>query len=755
MPQTVKKKKGFFYYSWRGLGYLVRGFLRGLGLTFLLCFLLAVIAYVGLRATFDEERIKSVFVDQLQSRLRRPVQIDRVLLTPHGVKLRGVRVVEKPSVPGQYLLTSDAVLVTVKLSSLPRLRLDLGEVKFVSPYIQLLRDDAGGWNVSDIFLSTHSAQSMPVGRLSLPVSFAAELTVVERGVIKVEDRLKQTSYRFGNVNLAVRSFAVDRPFSLAAECDNISTLAGRSISTTLALEGAVSLAGFDWSEAYLRANKLVLTVDGRTIQGTAGLTGLPPTEIDVEASFPDLGPQDWRRYFDKELDLSLPASRWQLKAAVPAPRRIRIRRLHVESPPLSASAMGSLDFSSAPATVNGEVSVVNFPLSQAEVFYPRWRPLALRGMLTGFAGLSGPLSRLQLERGSLAVSRAGGQFSNFAVNGGDVSVTGSDGLEKFKLSVENGQGALFASPFSDLSVSATLDKADLKVERFNVRFIDSRLALKARVRNLADPKEVSVLGSVDRLRWEEAHGLVSSIVARVSTQTAPAPAAQPRTWVRTFKYVIPKKFPDTIGQITIGSVAHKNFAFNNVDLLWDIRGISPSLNRVSGDVKVSFGPGRVADVPAVQAANKFLRIIFLPFVYMHKMNNLSVFSTATAYPKTLDFNRIEGEYGLNKGVATTRLFYVDSPQVVAFADGAADFGKETVNMMILTRLTGYRQPLPEWWVDELGRPAIAFRVKGDLNLPDLDPRLSKMTGDEIEKALDGAKAKAKKRYAALEKLREL
>jgi len=210
-----------------------------------------------------------------------------------------------------------------------------------------------------------------------------------------------------------------------------------------------------------------------------------------------------------------------------------------------------------------------------------------------------------------------------------------------------------------------------------------------------------------------------------------------------------------VGHIAIGSVAHKNFAFNNVDLLWDIRGVSPTLRRVSGDVRVSFGPGRVGDIPAVQAANKFLRIIFLPFVYMHKMNNLSVFSTATAYPKTLDFTRIEGEYGLRQGVATTRLFYVDSPQMVAFADGVADFGKETVDMNIMTRLTGYRQPLPEWWVDELGRPAISFRVKGDLNLPDLDPRLSKMAGDEIEKALDDAKAQAKKRYAALEKLREL
>jgi hypothetical protein len=161
----------------------------------------------------------------------------------------------------------------------------------------------------------------------------------------------------------------------------------------------------------------------------------------------------------------------------------------------------------------------------------------------------------------------------------------------------------------------------------------------------------------------------------------------------------------------------------------------------------------IADIPAVQAANKFLRIVFLPFIYMHKMNNLSVFSTATAYPKTLDFTRIEGEYGLRQGVATTRLFSVDSPQVAAFASGTADFGKETVDMNILTRLTRYRDPLPEWWVDELGRPAIAFRVKGDLSLPELDPRLSKMSADEIEKSVEDARANANKRYAALDKLR--
>jgi len=741
------RNKGFLYYSSKGLGYLVRGFFRGLGLVFLFSVLLAVTAYLGLRAAFDEDKVKSLVVAQIQDLLHRPVQIDKVLLTPRGVKLMGLRVVD---VPGQYLLTSDAVLVTVHLPALLRRRLELGQVKLVAPYIQLLRDEHGHWNAADIFTSTHAARVMPVGRFSLPLSLGADLTVIDRGAIKIEDRFQKTGYRFENVDVSVRRFDLDRPFSFTVSCENTSRLGGRTIHSALALEGAASLASGDWTKAYLRASRFVLAVDGNRVQGSGGVTGLPASEVELEAALPALGPEQWRRVLGKDLELRLPASRWQLKAAFPAVRRIRVRRLSVESPPLSASAMGTVDLNLA--TLKAEVIVSDFPLSQAEVFYPRWRRLGLHGVLSGSVGVAGPWSRLQLQKGSLHVSRAGGRFGDLTVDGGELAASASDKLADATLSVAGGRGRVFSSPFSDLAVSAGLHQDDLKVDRFALRLNDSRLRLKARVRDLKDPKEVAVTGSVDRVRWEEAQALAAEIAA---AHTARAETGEPRPWVRTFKYVIPKKFPDTVGHIAIGSVAHKNFAFNNVDLLWDIRGVSPTLRRVSGDVRVSFGPGRVGDIPAVQAANKFLRIIFLPFVYMHKMNNLSVFSTATAYPKTLDFTRIEGEYGLRQGVATTRLFYVDSPQMVAFADGVADFGKETVDMNIMTRLTGYRQPLPEWWVDELGRPAISFRVKGDLNLPDLDPRLSKMAGDEIEKALDDAKAQAKKRYAALEKLREL
>jgi hypothetical protein len=180
--------------------------------------------------------------------------------------------------------------------------------------------------------------------------------------------------------------------------------------------------------------------------------------------------------------------------------------------------------------------------------------------------------------------------------------------------------------------------------------------------------------------------------------------------------------------------------------------VTPALDKINGEARLSIGSGRVNDIPAVQDANKFLKVVFLPFIFMHKMNKLSVFSTASAYPKSLDFRRIDGAYGASRGVATTRYFHVDSDQLVAYAEGTADFGREQVDMNILTRLGAYDGTLPEWWVDEKGRPAIGFRVKGDINKPDLEPRFKKIEENEIERKVDEGRARAQKRFENLEKL---
>src|SRR5207244_1759909 len=142
----------------------------------------------------------------------------------------------------------------------------------------------------------------------------------------------------------------------------------------------------------------------------------------------------------------------------------------------------------------------------------------------------------------------------------------------------------------------------------------------------------------------------------------------------------------------------------------------------------------VTDLPALenQDPHNILRLVFLPFVFMHRMEKYSGFSAATAYPKSLDFNRIEGDYGVKRGVADVRLFRVDSGSLLAFADGTVDFPQEKVDLHILTRMTESKGPLPEHLTDEKGRPSIGFYVQGNLNKPTPRIEYRKMAADAIE-----------------------
>lgn len=749
----TRAQHGFFWYTGKGALFLLKGVLRVMRVLLAVLLILGLAGFFGARWLFHEERVRAVLVTQLQELLRRPVQIGGVVLTPSGVKLRDIRVIERLDVPGQFLLTSDTAVVTLRLAPLLRRRVELDSVKLLNPRVRLLRDADGRWSVADIFVSSGAERRVEMGRLSLPVSLAAHTILLDEGSIDIEDRFKSTSYRFDRVHLEVSDFSLEDPFGFRASFDNANVVSSRTISTAWKIDGEASLASFDLKAAYLRADRVTASVDGRALRGKGTVTGFTESSVELEASVPALGPADWEHFLGRPLALELPASKWKAQLRFPSPREIDFRRVEVQASPMSAVASALLDLSPEKRTLTAAVSAENIPLDKAAGLRPSWARFALQGAASGKATVAGPLSRLQVKDASVRLSGLGGYFGPARVVAADGELAIADDFSRIKLNAQKGAIDAYGAFFREIALQLDLVKSDLRVENLSFRVGESAFKLKARVRNITDPKEVAVSGTVDQVRWEEAQSIVTAVLS--STRTRRAEGAKPQEWVRIFKYVIPKKFPDSVGEVTIGQVTHKNFHFANMDLLWDIRGVTPSLDRVTGDVKIGFGPGRVNDIPAVQDSHKFLRIVFLPFVYMHKMNNLSVFSAATAYPKTLDFNRIEGEYHAESGVAETRCFYVDSPQMVAYAEGKADFARERVDMNILTRLTTYRDPLPEWWVDTAGRPAIGFRVKNDLNRPDLDPRLRKMEGDEIETNVAACKAQSRMKHGALEKIRRL
>lgn len=724
---------------------------KGFALAAMLLVALAAGAAFVLPRVFDGEKVRGLIVAQAQRALQRNVEIDGLALTPRGIKLRGVRVYDAaPSAPP--MIESDYALMTFKLKPLLEKRLELWQVRLSAPKIRLMRDESGRWNLTDLFVSSAAAPSQQ--KWELPLSLVAERISVENGAVEIEDHLRGQRFLVDKVNLSVEYFDVAKPFQFKLTCDDATRVGKSLVKAGLAAEGTMSLENLDWEKAFVRTDRFELKLDGRLFKGTGALRGFARPSLDAELSAPALGPDDWQAALGRPLQLSVPESKWRAVAKLEEPGFVRVSTLEAAAGSLNASFAGTIDWRAGPYIFEGDVAVGEFPLTEAAAWRPSLARFELKGTAQASASILANVERLIVKKADAKVRGLEALLAHAKVEKADLDVAAGEDFARLSVSAAKGTVYAFSQVFSDAHVVMRKAGRDLRFDRVSARWNGQPLRVRGRVTDFADPKQITVFGSLDRLRWEDATTLVGGLAAAVarSTPTAAAAPEERKPWVRTFKLVIPKRFPDTQGRVQVGQVAHKDFSFANADLLWDVRGVTPSLKYVNGEARVGFGPGRVGDIQAVQSYHKFLRIVFLPYIYMHKMNNLSVLSAATAYPKSLDFNRIEGQYEITRGVATTRFLHIDSPQVVAFADGKADFDRESVDMGILTRLTSYRAPLPQWWSDELGRPAIGFRVKGDLNQPELEPRLNKIGATEIERRAEEARARARTRFEKLEKL---
>lgn len=724
---------------------------RGFGLSFIVLVLLVAGLAAYVQHKFGPEEARALAVTQLQALLHREVSIERMVLTPRGFKLKGLRVRRLNLAEEGDLLVCDTALVTVKLQPLLKRRLEFDTLRLESPQISLVRQADGVWDIADLFTATKTARGG-----GLPLALASAETIVSNGLLKVDDRRRGRKISFERLELRADGFDQDTPFPLSLSFVNAVTFGTRTLTTSVSAEGSMDLAGLNFASATAHADRFTAEADGVVVTGEGTVEGFLRPVFELTASVPALGPERWPRWTGRDLKVALPATKWSARVSWSSPPIWNVERLSIITPAGVMSISGVFDTTEDTATLKAQFAAKDATLENSSGWHPSWAARAPRGKASLSGTIEGKLNALQLKDATLSLRGVGLEWGDRRVELLDLDALVADEFASVKATVTKGRVVAYGNAFDELTITLSVLKQTLSVDNLSLRWGESRLKLRGKVDKLSAPKEVLISGNLDKLVWEDAHRLVTGIQASISTRTVSAEERESRPWLRTFKYTIPRSFPDTVAHLRVTEVKQENFWCRDLDLLWSIRGVTPALDKLSGEAKMRFGPGRVADIPAVQESHNLLRVIFLPFIYMHKMNKFSILSTATAYPKTLDFQRIESEYAVAKGVAAIRYFHVDSAQLVAFANGEADLGREQVDMNILTRLPNYIGPaLPEWWTDEGGATAIGFRVKGDLNKPDLEPRFKKIAGDEIERKLEDGRAGGKKRFEAAEKLQAL
>jgi len=742
-------------FAFKVTGLIFRGFL----LVVLFSLVCALGVFFALPRLMSGAQARNILTAALARRLHRPVSINAVLSTLSGLKIEGLVVGGSKEEDKGPFLQARSVLIDLNLKHLLNKKIEIGEMRFINPSLRLRRGAGGEWNFSSMLSS-----EIPIaggfsflGNIPISISMGHSGIVIEDGKLQVEDQISSTSLKISLLNASFKPLDFSRPALLHLNFASQGRLLGHPADLSLSFQGIADLASFDLNRAFLRAEKFNLSFSSYNVSGSWRLVGFKEPSLEASLNFPALGPSDWSGLLKRSWNFHLPASSLKVNMGMSGKGVIQINNLAIRAQPLRLDATGAILISNLQPQGNFVLNLHDFPLSSAANFSPRLKVYHLRGGVRASADLSGTLDRPILKSVRLEAKDISARVFGARTRSEKFFFHSSDSFQRMAIRASGAEIRVFSSTFSKLSGDVLLlKKKDLHVKALNFAWSGSHFRVKGRVFPLPKPRIVAVAGTINKLSYDQVENFLAQMksVGAVSAPTLEEDAWQ-KKWVESFKKFIPKKFPNTMGHIRIGEIVQGDFSAKNADFLWTIRGVTPDLTHISGEAGLSLGSGEVKDIETLQNSHKFLKIIFLPYVYMHKMNSLSVLSAAEAYPKTLNFNRIEGEYGIREGIITTRFSYLNGPDLVAYATGKADFAKEKIDMSVLTRLTHYRAPLPEWWVDELGRPAIGFRVTGNLNHPDAEPRLSKIKADEIEKDVKLGRQEEKSRFRTLRRLRFL
>ena len=355
---------------------VLHAFLHGLGWLFLI----AVASIGGLiwyvSRTFSSEDARRLAVQQLTNQLHREVQIDHLVLSPRGLKVIGLRI--RRGKPGEGdLLSCDTAIVTIKLMPLFSRRLELDSVRFQSPQISLTRDAQGDWDLADVFGS-----SAPRRGATLPVALAAAQTDLQDGVLRVDDQLRHRKFSFDKLRVHVDGFESDKPFPVTTSFRTRMNFGAKSISALVEASGRVDLATLVWSSATATAERFNVDLEGVPLTGSASVTSFTAPTITAQISAPTLGPREWSRLIGRPISLNLPATRWSLKADVPAPAMLVLDILSVETSAGSVAATGVFDFAADTATLSVEMNTQDADIAKAADLWPALEPFHFSGKAT-------------------------------------------------------------------------------------------------------------------------------------------------------------------------------------------------------------------------------------------------------------------------------------------------------------------------------------------------------------------------------------
>ncbi|MBI4422365.1 MAG: AsmA family protein [Elusimicrobia bacterium] len=674
-----------------------------------LCVLLLGAGLVALRLAYPPERIRALALAKLQEALGRQVRIASVALGLRGIELGGLEISEQPDFQAGTFLKAKTLTAGWDARALLERRVAVSELLLAGFECRLARDRKGRLNAATLGAAgaeLKDARDAPAaapaarGPAAPAFDFSVRRIRAEAGTVTYQDA-DGARAELGSLRAEVNDFRPGAPFPASLAFGFEASKGGSRWKGSLAFDGVVEpkpdgAARVAFKPLRLELGGLSIPLEGEVSRDAAGAVALaargPVPALDA-AKLKALGAS-------APEGLSLPAGSLSLKAAY-AGDRLRLEPLELALGESRVDVRGTLRL---PGALELTVKASELPLELLAPAVPALAEHKVGGRASADLRVTGTASA--------PILAGTAKVAGLRADAGDAALTGA---------------AL------DVSFDPKDAKATLKG-----RLGSGELSLDVVARQYASAPDVRVTGSLSA--WDLGKGAEGKDAAPASSPpegSAPPPGPGQRTPGSSEKTVPPGRSSEgakplrTGGTFEIGAIRHPNFQAQAVRLEWDLSGVTPRLDALTGRAKLRTGAGKLDDLTQLAAKSALAKVALLPLTLLQKAASLAKVPLLPAFDK-VTFKELTGDYVFEKGVMTVKESHLDSSAGYVTTTGTADLGQDRLNLRIAAKVGGALQ----------GRIAgpIAFFVRGSLQAPEVKADVAAILKQpQVEKALEGGK----------------
>ncbi|MEW5951465.1 MAG: AsmA-like C-terminal region-containing protein [Elusimicrobiota bacterium] len=685
----------------------------GLKFAFILLAFSAVFSYLAfyyvINHYFTRQEIKSMVTGQLQDFFARPTTIESVFFDAYGrLQIKGLKIYSKDN--QKYFIVCPRITGKFSPYSVISGKLEINNIKLISPEFFLRRNQDGKWRFEDIIEKWKERKSKGSAKI--------DGITVEDGKVFIEDMKNSFNHNFEKIDF-LADFSSDSAYSNFTVSTEFKSSYLKTKEKASFYLNADFIHGDSLSECSLENISVSLNLDGKIYSAKGNLKNLSVPQGSFSLELPATNLKDILPLKD---EFYLPQN--EIKLRIWSDENLKYLRFKAFLESIKASAEGFVGTESKNIEYNFSCGVKSLQAEKIKLTLSPYikKPAGTMDLDMRFSGGKGE------KKWNISADFYDSSFSDledialFSKMRGKLILN-----ESFKaLNILKGEAKSGNNVFGNINFKW---EQEGNIEKMSGRafFNGKKTVLKGIIKNNESVKregEFSVYSSKADINE------ISNFFKHISEIKK-----------RNIKKKNSQKYDFIDKKLNIyfysDSFYNEYGKADKVFLQAKFSKFYPDFMKISGDFSVKAEKGTFIDIQSNAEKNNIYHLISLPITTIYKLNRAGSFRLNSEL-KNIDFSQTAADYSLNNGKIVLNSFYIDGKDFMAYTKGEMDFKEETMNLSVYVLNNKFHAMgcLPEALTDAKGRPALAFKLKGKFKNNEtkiLDPNNNP---EIIKKAID-------------------